>query len=126
MEVTITDSGAQQQRTEPLTAVFEGVPSEHDGTAAFALDVRFSEALGATANAPAAGSFAMQGGRMKDVRKVESSLWRVRVAPKSWKDTTAMLVGGRGVHDLLPVALRDALLAVSAIINHCQSHHPGP
>ena len=78
--------------------MFEGVPSEHDGTAAFALDVRFSEGLGETANAPAAGSFAMQGGRVKDVRNVESGLWRVRVAPKSWKDTTATLAGGRGVH----------------------------
>ena len=97
MEVTITDSGLQQ-RTEPLTAVFEGVPSEHDGTAAFALDVRFSEGLGETANAPAAGSFAMQGGRVKDVRNVESGLWQVRVAPKWWKDTTATLTGGRGVH----------------------------
>ena len=113
MEVTITDSGLQQP-TEPLTAVFEGVPSEHDGTAAFALDVRFSEALGATANAPAAASFAMQGGRVKDVRKVESGLWRVRVKPKSWKDMTVTLAGGRAcdaagavctaddVHDLLP------------------------
>ena len=44
VEVTITDSGAQQQqRTEPLTAAFENVPSEHDGTA-FTFDLTLSEA----------------------------------------------------------------------------------
>ncbi len=86
---------AQQQRTEPLTAAFEGAPDEHDGKAALALDVRFSEALGETANAPAKASFAVEGGRVKDVRKVESGLWRVRIAPKSWKDMTVTLAGGR-------------------------------
>ena len=85
----------QQQRTEPLTAAFEGAPAEHDGKAALALDVRFSEALGETANAPAKASFAVEGGKVKDVRKVESGLWRVRIAPKSWKDMTVTLAGGR-------------------------------
>ena len=85
----------QQQRTEPLTAAFEGAPEEHDGKAAFALDVRFSESLGETANAPAKASFAVTGGKVKDVRKVESGLWRVRIAPKSWKDMTVTLAGGR-------------------------------
>ncbi len=86
---------AQQQASEPLTAAFEGAPEEHDGKAAFALEVRFSEALGETASAPAAASFAVTGGRVKDVRKVASGLWRVRVAPKSWKDMTVTLAGGR-------------------------------
>ncbi len=85
----------QQQRTEPLTAAFEGAPEEHDGKAAFALDVRFSEALGETASAPAKASFAVEGGKVKGVRKVESGLWRVRIAPKSWKDMTVTLAGGR-------------------------------
>ncbi len=86
---------AQRQASEPLTAAFEGAPEEHDGKAALALDVRFSEALGETASAPAKASFAVEGGRVKDVRKVESGLWRVRIAPKSWKDMTVTLAGGR-------------------------------
>ncbi len=86
---------AQQQASEPLTAAFEGAPEEHDGKAALALEVRFSEALGETASAPAAASFAVTGGRVKQVRKVASGLWRVRVAPKSWKDVTVTLAGGR-------------------------------
>ena len=107
VEVTITDNGAQQQSTEPLTAAFENVPSAHDGTATFALDVRFSEALGETANAPAAGSFAVQGGKVKDVRQVESGLWRVRIAPKSWKDMTVTLAGGRGCGEAGAVCTAD-------------------
>ena len=107
VEVAITDNGAQQQRTAPLTAAFENVPSEHDGTAAFALDVRFSEALGETAHAPAAGSFAVQGGKVKQVRQVESGLWRVRIAPKSWKDMTVTLAGGRGCGEAGAVCTAD-------------------
>ena len=109
--MTITDSGAQQQqqqqRTEPLKAAFENVPSGHDGAAAFALDVRFSEALGETANAPAADSFAVQGAKVTDVRKVEPGLWRVRVAPKSWKDMTVTLAGGRGCGEAGAVCTAD-------------------
>ena len=92
--VTVTRQ-AQQQSTEPLTAAFENVPSEHDGTEALALDMRFSEALGETANAPAAASFAVKGGKVKQVQKVEPGLWRVQIAPKSWKDVTITLAGGR-------------------------------
>ena len=98
--LTVTREAAPEPDPEPqlmasLTAAFESVPSEHDGAAAFALDVRFSEALGETANAPAAGSFAVKRGEVKDVRKVEAGLWRVRIAPKSWKDVTVTLAGGR-------------------------------
>ena len=91
----------------PLTAAFENVPAEHDGEAAFALDVRFSEALGETANAPAAASFAVQGGKVKDVGKVEAGLWRVRIAPKSWKDMTVTLAGGRACDEAGAVCTAD-------------------
>ena len=114
VEVTITDSGAQQQQQQqqqqtldPLTAAFEGVPSGHDGATAFALDVRFSEALGETANAPAAASFAVQGAKVADVRKVESGLWRVRIKPKSWKDMTVTLAGGRACDEAGAVCTAD-------------------
>ena len=97
VQVTITDNGAQQQqqRTEPLTAAFERAPAAHDGTGSFWFNVRFSEALGETANAPADTSFAVQGGKVKRVRKLKAGLWRVRIAPKSWRDVTVSLSGGR-------------------------------
>ena len=94
-EVQKTYTVAVHREAPPLTAAFENVPAEHDGEAAFALDVRFSEALGETANAPAAASFAVQGGKVTGVEKVEAGLWRVRIAPKSWKDMTVTLAGGR-------------------------------
>ena len=92
VEVTITDDGAQpQQATAPLTAAFEGVPDEHDGKAAFSLDVRFSEALGEGGKAPTAASFAVTGGKAKRVERVEAGLWRVRVKPGSWREVTVTL-----------------------------------
>ena len=60
VRVTITDSGLQQ-RTEPLTAAFENVPSEHDGTA-FTFDLTLSEAPGA-GNLPVAASFKVAPGK---------------------------------------------------------------
>ena len=106
VQVTITDSG-QQQRTEPLTAAFERAPTAHDGAESFWFNVRFSEALGETANAPAVGSFAVQGGKVKRVRKLEAGLWRVRIAPKSWRDMTVTLAGGRGCGEAGAVCTAD-------------------
>ena len=92
VEVTITDDGAQpQQSAASLTAAFEGVPDEHDGKAAFSLDVRFSEALGEGGKAPTASSFAVTGGKAKRVERVEPGLWRVRVKPGSWREVTVTL-----------------------------------
>ncbi len=101
------DQTAQQQRTEPLTAAFERAPAAHDGTETFRFNVRFSEALGETANAPEVASFAVRGGKVKRVRKVESGLWRVRIAPKSWKDVTVTLAGGRACDEAGAVCTAD-------------------
>ena len=82
---------AQQQRTEPLTAAFEGAPEEHDGKAAFWLNARFSEALGTDGKAPSVSSFKVTGGKAKRVERVEPGLWRVRVKPGSWREVTVTL-----------------------------------
>ena len=118
---------AQQEEAAPLTAAFEGAPEEHDGKAALALDVRFSEGLGETANAPAAGSFAVTGGKVKQVRKVESGLWRVRIAPKSWKDMTVTLAGGRACGAAGAVCTADgrALTNTSSAGRGRSGAHPG-
>ncbi len=85
----------RQQRLDPLTAAFEGVPSEHDGNAAFAIDLRFSEALGEGGTAPGAASFKVQGGSVDSAARVSAGLWRVQVRPKNWKDVTVTLAGER-------------------------------
>ena len=100
--VTVTRQGTgdqspqQQQRAGALTASFERVPAGHDGAEWFGLDVRFSEALGEGGVAPTGKSFAVTGGTVKRVRQVEAGLWRVRVAPNSWRDVKVTLAGGRG------------------------------
>ncbi|MCY4555212.1 MAG: cadherin-like beta sandwich domain-containing protein, partial [Chloroflexi bacterium] len=79
----------QQQRLDPLTAAFGSVPQEHDGRAAFAIDLRFSEAPGA--RAPSAASFRVAYGSVAGVERVSAGLWRVRVQPKNWKDVKVTL-----------------------------------
>ncbi|MCY4558938.1 MAG: cadherin-like beta sandwich domain-containing protein, partial [Chloroflexi bacterium] len=82
--VTVTREAAR-----PLTASFENVAQEHDGRAAFTLDVRFSEAPGGVA--PSAASFRVAYGRVAGVERVSAGLWRVRVQPKNWKDVKVAL-----------------------------------
>ena len=86
------DHGAETE----LTAAFERVPARHGGTQPFWFDLRFKEALGETANAPAAASFAVEGGRIRRVWKIEAGLWRLQVAPEAWRNVTVTLAGGRG------------------------------
>ncbi|MCY4555209.1 MAG: cadherin-like beta sandwich domain-containing protein, partial [Chloroflexi bacterium] len=62
----------QQQKLDPLTAALENVPSEHDGGAAFAIDLRFSEALGGGGVAPSAASFRVQAGSVAGVERVSA------------------------------------------------------
>ncbi len=96
--VTVAREGAQQREAESaaaLTASFEGVPDAHDGKAAFPVDLRFSEALGEDGAPPVPASFAVKGGKVKGVERVEPGLWRVRIKPASWRDLTVTLAGGR-------------------------------
>ena len=92
VEVTITDSGAQQQqRTAPLTAAFENVPSEHDGTA-FTFDLTLSETPGA-GNLPVAASFKVAPGTASV--SGSGTRYTVTVTPKAanaWKDVTVTLL----------------------------------
>ena len=105
VEVTITDSGLQQ-RTEPLTAAFENVPSEHDGTA-FSFDLTLSEAPGA-GKQPVAASFKVAPGKAS----VSGSgrRYTVTVTPKpanAWKDVTITLAGGRACDEAGAVCTAD-------------------
>ena len=75
----------------PLTAAFEGAPPEHDGSGAFWLKVRFSEALGEGGVAPAPASFRVRGGKARQVERIEAGLWRVKVRPDAWRDVMVTL-----------------------------------
>ena len=107
VRVTITDKGVQQQqRTEPLTAAFENVPSEHDGTA-FTFDLTLSEAPGA-GNLPVAASFKVAPGKASV--SGSGTRYTVTVTPKAanaWKDVTITLAAGRACGEAGAVCTAD-------------------
>ncbi len=82
----------------PLTAAFEGVPDEHDGTA-FWLKVRFSEALGEGGVVPSPASFRVRAGKTRKVERIETGLWRVKVRPYAWRSVTVTLAPPAGCAD---------------------------
>ena len=96
VQVTISDNGAQQQASVPLTASFENVPLEHDGEASIPVDVRFSHALEPGGKPPVVESFDVTAGKVTSVQKVEPGLWRILLKPKSWRDLTVTLVPSTG------------------------------
>ena len=69
-----------------MTVAFGNVPSEHDGRTPFALDVQ-------SGSKPAAEAFTVTNGTVTGVEALDPVLWRVRVAPKSWKKVTVALGG---------------------------------
>ena len=83
----------------PLTAAFEGVPAEHDGSGAFWLKVRFSEALGEGGVVPSPASFKVRAGQARKVERIEAGLWRVKVKPDAWRDVTVTLAPPAGCAD---------------------------
>ena len=106
-KVQIQNVKTQASKTVPLTSVLERVPERHGDSEHFWLNVRFSEALGETSHPPTAASFMVQGGKIKRVRKLEPGLWRVRIAPKSWRDVTMTLAGGRSCEEAGAVCTAD-------------------
>ena len=103
----------QQQSTDPLTASFEQVPSEHDGAESFWINVRFSDALGAEnywgaqGEWPVAASFGVRGGTVKRVRRIDPDLWGLRIVPDSWRDVKVTLAGGRSCDETGAVCTPD-------------------
>ncbi len=90
-------SGGEEER-DPLTAGFEEVPEEHDGTE-FAFRVRLSETVGSFSRSPRLWSFAVTQGRVTGVEQIGAGLWRVTVRPTSPSDVTVTLAGGRDCDD---------------------------
>ena len=131
--VTDEDSGEPQLQptsADPLTASFEQVPPEHDGSQPFWVNVRFSEALGAQSYWqpqgvwPVAASFGVRGGRVKRVRRINPDLWGLRIAPDSWRTVTVTLAGGRGCDETGAVCTVDRRTLVQYGEN--DDRRPGP
>ncbi len=93
VRVTITDSG--QQTPDPLTARLRGAVTEHDGETPFMVELVLSESLDSGSRWPSAASFKVKGGSVESVRRFRPYRFQVHVKPKSWKDVTVTLAGGR-------------------------------
>ena len=90
--------GSGDEERDLLTASFEEMPGEHDGTG-FAFRVRLSETVGKFSRSPRASSFAVTQGRVTGVEQIGAGLWRVTVQPASLSDVTVTLAGGRDCDD---------------------------
>ena len=87
IEVTGGNTGSER-----LSAQFHDLPREHSGKGdSFTFQVQFSEQLGTPLTASA---FKVERGRIRNVEQVGSALWRVRVAPRTWRDVTVDLPAG--------------------------------
>ena len=98
----------------PLTAAFEGAPPEHDGSGAFWLNVRFSEALGEGGVVPAPASFRVRAGKARQVERIEAGLWRVKVKPDGWRDVTVTLAPPAGCAEAGAVCTADGRALANA------------
>ena len=90
--VTVTRAAAV-----PLTASFEDVPASHDGTGAFGLRLRFSEALASGSAATLrSGAVAVANGTLSSVRKVngDRAVWSIEAAPTGTEDVTVSVAAG--------------------------------
>ena len=105
VRVTITDGG--QQTLDPLTARLRGAVAEHDGETPFMLELVLSESLESGSRWPSAASFAVKGGSVESVRRFRPYRYQVHVKPKSWKDVTVTLAGGRGCDEAGAVCTAD-------------------
>ena len=81
----------------PLTAAFEGMPTEHDGENAFRFRVVFSEDIATGYRTLRDESFTVTEGRVTAARRVDgrSDLWEITVGPDSREAVTITLPGGR-------------------------------
>ena len=109
VRVTFTDDGDTEEtlvseatdavapESEPLTASFEGMPSEHDGENIFTFRLRFSEAPAVSYTVLRDESFAVTGGTVKKARRVNgrNDLREIHVEPTGYGDVTLTLAGGR-------------------------------
>ena len=81
----------------PLTASFEHVPASHDGTGAFGLTLRFSEALASGSAATLrSGAVAVANGTLSSVRTVngDRAVWSIEAAPTGTEDVTVSVAAG--------------------------------
>ena len=106
VRVTFTDDGGTEETlvsaatdavVVPLTATFEAVPAEHDGSSTFTFRVRFNLEPRVGYQVLRDESFDVTGGTVKKARRVNgrNDLREIHVEPSGMGDITVTLAGGR-------------------------------
>ena len=94
-------------RAAALTARLWGAVAEHDGETPFMLELVLSESLESGSRWPSAAALKVKGGSVESVRRFRPYRFQVHVKPKSWKDVTVTLAGGRGCGEAGAVCTAD-------------------
>ena len=90
-------AGAPATTAEPLSAGFEGLPSEHDGETAFRFRIAFSEDVAVSAAAMRDEALTVSGGRVTGAARVDgqADLWSITVTPSGRGEIGISLAPGR-------------------------------
>ena len=101
-ELSVTDvtgkstSGPGNPKT-PLTASFESVPNQHDGSTVFTVELVFSEVLANRSRSRLLSSLEVSGATLVDVRAVTTGKrdrWRIELDPESHEAVAVSLAAG--------------------------------
>ena len=113
VEVTAEDGTVKtyavtvEREAPPLTARLRGAVAEHDGETPFMLELELSESLDSGSRWPSAASFEVKAGSVESVRRFRPYRFHVHVKPKSWRDVTVTLSGGRGCDEAGAICTAD-------------------
>ena len=102
--------GPEEPEGPPLSASFEGVPSEHDGESAFTFRAAFSEALSMmNGRRLREDVVAVSGGRATSASRVDRrrDLWELTVEPDSRADVTVTVAAGAACGTPAAVCTKD-------------------
>ena len=101
--------GAPTRQSEPLTARFEDLPEEHDGTSAFEFELRFSEGPENLSYVTLRDqAFAVTGGTVRAAsRKDGNRRWTIRVEPDSRDAVVITLPGDRACDATGAICMED-------------------
>ena len=95
--VRVLESSEGGGSSEPLSADFEGLPSNHDGESAFSFRIAFSEDVATSAADIRDHALTVTGGAVTNAARVDArdDLWRITVRPSGADAVSILLPSGR-------------------------------
>ncbi len=85
-----TIRNSEEQQSDPLTAEFQQAPASHDGTAAFTVQLSFSEDIATSYRVLRDTAVSAAGGTVQKAKRVngQNDLWEITVEPSGNDDVT--------------------------------------